>query len=88
MDQHHDDFFENAQKATDKGRFLKLPRYQRDNNSNFDGFYCYSTKIAHFDLPTKANIKFAKWSPINNTHYNYIRRLLEDHYGFRSALQK
>ncbi len=47
MDQHDDDYFENAQKATDQGRFLKLPRYQKNLNYGFGGIYSYSTKIAH-----------------------------------------
>ena len=53
MDQHYDDFFENARTATGKGRFLKLPRYRNDFNYNFDALYSYSTKIAHLDLPSR-----------------------------------
>ena len=39
MDQHFDNFFENATKASDKGKFLKLPRYQKNPKYNFDGLY-------------------------------------------------
>ena len=39
MDQRFGDFFENAMKASDKGRFLKLPRYQKNLKYNFDGLY-------------------------------------------------
>ena len=38
MDQHYDEFFENAQKASDKGKFMKLPRFQRNLKYKFDGF--------------------------------------------------
>ncbi len=62
MDQHYDDFFENARKATDKGSFLKLPRFQKNLKYNFDGFSKYSTKIAHIDLPGKAIVKLGRWA--------------------------
>ena len=60
MDQHYDDFFEKGQKATDKGRFLKLPRYQKHLKYNFDGLYSYNTKIAHLDLSGKTITKLGK----------------------------
>ena len=65
MDQHHDEFFENAQKATDNGRFLKLPRYQQYLKYNFDGLYSYSTKIAHLDLPGRIET----WQVVPNQHH-------------------
>ena len=86
MDQHYDEFFENAQKASDKGKLMKLPRFQRNLKYNFDGLYSYSTKIAHLDLPGKIIVKLGKWSPTSTTHYNYARRLLEDRYGFRELM--
>ena len=86
MDQHYDDFFEDAQNATDKGRFLELPRHQKNPKYNFDGFYSYSTKIAHLDLPSRTTLKLGRWSPTSTTHYNYTRRLLEDRYGFFEIL--
>ena len=86
MDQHYDEFFENAQKASNKGKFMKLPCFKRNLKYNFDGLYSYSTKIAHLDLPGKIIVKLGKWSPTSTTHYNYTRRLLEDRYGFREIL--
>ncbi len=86
MDQHYDDFFAGAQKATDKGKFLKLPRIQRNPKYNFDGLYSYDTKIAHLDLPDKTIIKPGKWSQTSTPRYNYTRRLLEDRYGFRELM--
>ena len=55
MDQHYDEFFENAMKASDKGKFLKLPRFQKNLKYNFDGLYNYNTRIARLDLPTPQN---------------------------------
>ena len=69
-------------KASDKGKFRKPPRFQRNLKYNFDGLYSYSTKIAHLDLPSMTIVKLGKWSPTSTTHYNYTRRLLEDRYGF------
>ena len=83
MDQCYDDFCYNAEKATDKGKFLKLPRFQTNLKYNFDGLYSYSTKIAHLDLPVRTIVKLGRWSPSSTTHYNYTLRLLEDNYGFR-----
>ena len=85
-DQHYDEFFENAQKASDKDKFLKLPRFQANLRYNFDGLYSYRTKIAHLDLPSRTIVKLGKWSVTSTTHYNYARRLLEDRYGFLEIL--
>ena len=85
-DQHYDEFFENAQKASDKDKFLKLPRFQANLRYNFDGLYSYRTKIAHLDLPSMTIVKLGKWSVTSTMHYNYTRRLLEDRYGFREIL--
>ena len=85
-DQHYDEFFENAMKASDNGKFLKLPRFQANLRYNFDGLYSYRTKIAHLDLPRRTIIKLGKWSVTSTVHYNYARRLLEDRYGFFEIL--
>ncbi len=82
MHQHYDDFCYSAQKASDKDKFLRLPRYQKNLKYNFDGLDSYSTKIAHFDLPGRTIVKLGRWSPTSTTHYNYARRLLQDHHGF------
>ena len=60
MDQHFDDFFENAMKASDKGRFLKLPRYQKNLKYNFDGLCSYNTRIALLGLPHRTIIKIGR----------------------------
>ena len=86
MDQHYDEFFENAMKASDKGKFRRLPRFQKHLKYNFDGLYSYSTKIAHLDLLGETIVKLGKWSQTSTTHYNYTRRLLEDRYGFRELM--
>ena len=86
MDQHFDDFFENAMKASDKGRFLKLPRYQKNLKYNFDGLYSYNTRIALLDLPGRTITKIGRRSATSTAHYNYARRFLEDTYGFRELM--
>ena len=86
MDQHFDDFFENTMKASDKGRFLKLPRYQKNLKYNFDGLYSYNTRIPLLDLPRRTITKIGRWSVTSTTHYNYARRFLEDTYGFRELI--
>ena len=73
-------------KASDKDKFLKLPRFQANLRYNFDGLYSYRTKTAHLDLPSRTIVKLGKWSVTSTTHYNYTRRLLEDRYGFQEIL--
>ena len=82
MDQQYDEFFENAMKASDKGKVLKLPRFQANLRYNFDGLYSYRTKIAHLDLPGMIIVKLGKWTPTSTRHYNYTLRFLEDRFGF------
>ena len=86
MDQHYDEFFENAMKASDKGKVLKLPRFQANLRYNFDGLYSYNTRIAQLDLPHRTIIKGGKWFRASTTHYNFARRFLEDTYGFQELL--
>ena len=81
MDQHFDDFFEKALKASDKGKFLKLPRYQKNLKYNFDGLHSYNTRIAFLGLPHRKIIKIGRRSVTSTTH-NDARRFLEDTYGF------
>ena len=54
MDQHFADFLKSNTNASDKGKFLKLPRYQKNLKHNFDGLYSYNTRIAHPDMPHKS----------------------------------
>ena len=86
MDQHYDEFFENAMKASDKGKFVKLPRFQKNLKYNFDGLYSYNTRIALLDLPHRTITKLGKWSQTSTVHYNYARRFLEDTYCFQELL--
>ncbi len=79
MAEHYDDFFYSEQKASDKDKFLKLPRHQKTLKCNFDGFYSYSAKITHLDIP-------ARVVPNKHHHYNYARQLLENHYGCQELM--
>ena len=86
MDRRFGDFFGNVMTANDKGKFLKLPRYEKNLKYNFDGLYSYNTRIAHLDMPRKTIIKIGRWSVTSATHYNYARRFLKDTYGFRELM--
>ena len=86
MDQRFGEFIERAVTASYKGKFLKIPRYQKNLKYNFDGLYSYSTRIALLDLPRRTITKLGRWSPTSATHYNYARRILEDTYGFRELM--
>ena len=81
--QHYDDFFENALSATNKGKFLKFPRFKANLRYNLDGLYSYHTKIADINMQDRTITILGKWSVTSTTHYNYGRNFLEDAYGFR-----
>ncbi len=83
MEGQYDDFSHGAQKASNKGKFTKLARYQKNVKYNFDGLYSYNTKKTHLDLPGTTMVKLAKWSQTSTTHYTYARRLLENNCGFQ-----
>ena len=87
MDERFEDFVYFTQKVSDADKFLKFPRFQRNLKSNFDGLYSYNTRIALLDLPGRTIIKLGRWSPTSTTHYNYARRLLQDHYGFQEIIR-
>ena len=81
---HYHYFFENALAASNKGKFLKFPRFKTNLRYNFDGLYSYyNTKIAHMNMPDRTIMMLGKWLVTNTTHYNYARNFLEDTYGFR-----
>ncbi len=65
---------------------MKLPRFHKSLKYNFDGHWTYNSKIALLDLPARAVVKLGKWSLTITTHYNYARRLLEDHHGFQECM--
>ena len=66
MDQRFDDLFENAMNASDRGKFLKFPRYQKNLKYDFDGLYSYNIRIAHLDTPRKTNQDRSVVSDLNH----------------------
>ena len=72
--------------ASDKGKFLKLPRYPKNLKYNFDGLYSYNTRTALLGLPRRTITKIGRWSVTSTAHYNYARRFLEDAYGFKESM--
>ncbi len=87
MDQNYDDFFAIAQKATDKGKFLKLPRLHMNLKYNFYGLYTHQNsplRPAWQDSSTAWQMAPSKWSPTSTTHCNHTRRVLNfDSYGVK-----
>jgi hypothetical protein len=83
MDQTYENFLYDAERATDKGMVLKFPRYQKNLRYNLNGLYSYSTKIADIDFRGRTITSRGKWSPTSTRHYNYVRNLLQDSYGFQ-----
>ncbi len=82
----YEDFLFYAREASWNGKFLRLPRFQKNAKYNFDGLYSYGKRIADLNISDKTMEKRGKLSPTSTTHYNYTRQLLVDHYGFQEIL--
>jgi hypothetical protein len=83
MDQNYGDFLYKVEQATDKGKVLKFPRHQKNLRYNLNGLYSYNTNIADIDFLRRTITSKGKWSPTSTRHYNYVRNLLQDSYGFQ-----
>ena len=86
MDERFGDFLYFTQTVSDANKCLKFARFQRNLKYNFDGLYSYNTRIALLDLPRRTITKIGRWSVTSTTQYNYVRRFLEDTYGFRELM--
>ena len=76
MDHSFYEFCDKAEKAKEKGKGLKLPRYEKNLRYDSEGIYSYGTKIANLDLGRRTVYKLGYWSPTSNRHYNYAAGLL------------
>ena len=83
MDQNYGDFLYKVEQATDKDKVLKFPRRQKNLRYNLNGLYSYNTNIADIDFLRRTITSKGKWSPTSTRHYNYVRNLLQDSYGFQ-----
>ena len=86
LHERYDDCLFYAREATWKGKFMRLPRFQKNLNYNFDGLYSYNKRIADLNIADKTIEKRGKCSATSTMHYNYARRLLEDRYGFQELV--
>ena len=81
-----EDFVYHAREAQWKDKFLRLPRFHKNLKYNFDGVYSYNKRIADLNAQNRTIKKRSKLPPANATHYNYVRKLLIDTYGFRELM--
>ena len=80
------DFFEfkrTAERATETGKVLKFPRYTKNLSYNSEGIYSYNEKIANLDLHSRTVQTRGYWSLTTSKHYNYVKIILRDRYGFK-----
>ena len=85
MDKSFDEFWDAAQRATEKGKGLKLNRYGKHLRYNSTGIYSYNTKIADLDFRFRAVSKRGNYSMTSNKHYNDALRMLELCYDFHEC---
>ena len=76
------EFCDKAEKATEKQRGLKFPRYGQNLRYNSEGIFSYGVRIANLDLKEKSIQRRGYWSPTSSKHYNYAGQILEAAYGF------
>jgi hypothetical protein len=76
------DFRMIAERATEKDKLLKFPRYVKNLRYNSEGIYSYKNKIANLNLMNRTVQKIGSWSPTTSKHYNYAKIILNDRYGF------
>ena len=83
MDHNLYEWSEKAEKATEKGKGLKLMRHGKNLRYNSEGIYSYGTKTANLDLEQRTIQKMDYWSPTNSKRFNYAAHLLDICYDFR-----
>ena len=88
VDDNFYEFCEKAEKAKEKGKGLKLPRYEKNLRYDSEGIYSYGTKIANLDLGRRTIQKFGYWSPTSSKHYNYAKRMLDIDLRVRMTLRE
>ena len=76
------DFRVMAEKATEKGKGLKFPKYTKNLRYNSEGIYSYNVKIANLDIRDRTIQKRGYWSQTTTKHYNYAKYVLNLCYGF------
>jgi len=76
------DFRVMAEKATEKGKGLKFPKYTKNLRYNSEGIYSYNVKIANLDIINRTIQKRGYWSQTTTKHYNYAKYVLNLCYGF------
>jgi hypothetical protein len=75
------DFRMMAERATEKEKLLKFPRYTKNLRYNSEGIYSYKNKIANLNLMNRTVQKIGYWSPTTSKHYNYAKHILNLSYG-------
>ncbi len=83
MDHNFYEFSEEAEKATEKNKILKFPRYRKNLSYNSECIYSYGSTIAHLDLRQRTIRNVGYRSRTSSKHYNYAARLLDSCYDFR-----
>jgi hypothetical protein len=76
------DFRVMAEKATEKGKGLKFPKYTKNLRYNSEGIYSYNVKIANLNCMNRSIQKRGYWSPTTTKHFNYAKRILNLCYDF------
>ena len=85
MDKSFDEFWDAAQRATEKGKGLKFNRYGKNLRHNSEGIYSYNAKIADLDFRFRRVSKRGSYSMTSNKNYNYALRTLEMCYDFHES---
>ena len=70
------EFFDSVRKTTEKGRTMKVLRYEKNLRYDLYGVYSYGTQIAELDMRDRTIHNLGKWSRTSTKHYNYAKHIL------------
>ena len=76
------EFYDKAEKATERSRGLKFTRYGQNLRYSSEGVYSYGVRIANLDLKDRSIQRRGHWRPTSSKHFHYAGQVLEEVYGF------
>ena len=83
MDLEEMEFLHILRMATERGRKLKFPKYEKNLRYDLDGLYSYGIQIAELNMLDRTIRSLGKWSHTSSKHYNYAKHFLQITYGFK-----
>ena len=75
-------------KTMDKGKKLRLPRFERNLRYDAHGLYSYETLISEIDWKKKTITRLGWWSKTSSRHHNWFCQYMNELFGFTEVKVK